>query len=129
MIEYLTQAWPDVVSFYDRLVDEASDFAPMAEFVRQLAASPYAAGLHPVTSMRTLRLFQHDHVAGTDEEVRVDFEDGVFVVRHRAGATPDPHFALRPPPGVWTKRGADGFALLERAFHHLRWFVEYRPAV
>jgi hypothetical protein len=129
MISYPSQAWPDVISFYDHLARDTPALAPMAAFVHHLAASPYSAGLHPVTSMQTLRLFQHDHVEGTDEEVRVDFEDGAFVVRYRAGATPDPRFALRPPPGVWTKRGPDGIALLERAFHHLRWLVEYRPAV
>jgi hypothetical protein len=101
----------------------------MRAAVEQLATSPYAAGLYPVQSMHTVRLYQQDRVAPTDEELRLDFEDEAFVVRHRAGPTPDPRFALRPPAGVWTKRGPDAMALLERAFHHLRWFVEYRGVV
>jgi hypothetical protein len=97
----------------------------MRDAVEQLATSPFAAGLYPVLSMHTVRLYQHDHAGPEDEEVRLDFEGGAFVVRHRTGATPDPRFTLQPTPGVWTKRGPDAIVLLERAFHHLRWFVEY----
>jgi len=28
---------------------------------------------------------------------------------------------------VWTKRSQDGMVALERFFHHIRWFSEYKP--
>jgi hypothetical protein len=101
---------------------------PMGDAVARIAESRYAAGLYPVQSMHTLLLYQHDYAGPEDEQLRLDCEDGELVVRYRAGTTPDPRFALRPPPGIWEKRGTDVIALLERAFHHLRWFVEYKSA-
>ena len=129
MLEYPTHTWESVVDFFRQLADANPAFAPMGAAVEQLATSPYAAGLYPVQSMHTLRLYQQERAGPTDEELRLDFEDGAFVVCHRAGETPDPRFTLRAPPGVWTKRGPDAIVLLERAFHHLRWFVEYRGVV
>jgi len=125
MIEYRTHTWPQVVAAFERLASMNDQFAPMADAVARIASSPYATGLYPVQSMHTLRLYQHERYAQTDEELRLDLEDGSFAVRHRAGTTPDPRFTLSEPVGVWEKRGPDAMALLERAFHHLRWFVEY----
>jgi hypothetical protein len=125
MIEYPTRTWDAVRTFFRQLSESNAAFAPMHHAVEQLARSRYAGGLHPVTSMHTLRLYQHDAYSSFDEELRLDYEDGAFVVRHRTGTTPDPRFAIAPVAGVWTTRGSDPMALIDRAFHHLRWFVEY----
>ncbi len=125
MTRYPTQSWSDVVAFYRWLATENAYFAPLRDAVELLAASSYAAALHPRTSMQTLLLYQHQRAGPEDEELRLDFEQGTFVVRYRSGAAPDPRFRLRETPGVWTKRGPDALALLARAFHHLRWFAEY----
>jgi hypothetical protein len=104
--------------------------AALAGAVPQIAASRYAAGLHPVKSMHTLLLYQHDRAGPEDERLVLECQGGELVLRHEPGRLPDRTAALRVPPTPWTKRGPDALALLERAFHHLRWFVEYRePAV
>ena len=126
MTSYPTHTWAYVVEFFCQLAEQNTAFAPMRGAVEQLAAAPYAAGLYPVQSMHTLCLYQHDRAGPEDEQLRLDFEGGEFVVRYRAGGTPDPRFRLRPTAGVWTKRGSDPMALLDRALDHLRWFVEYR---
>src|SRR5690349_2971929 len=125
---YSTHSWSSVVDAFRGLGQQAPDLAPLGEAVARLAASRYAAGLHPVQSMHTLRLFQHDVAGPDDEELRLDYEDGQFVVRYRRGADPDPRLSIAPPARMWTKRGADAIAMLERAVHHLGWFVEYRAA-
>jgi hypothetical protein len=100
---YRTHSWEYVVAALRERANGAPYFAPMRDAVAQLAGSPYACGLHPILSMHTLRLFQHERVDVTAEEVRLDFEDGEIVVRHRSGSTPDPRFT------------ADVYAQLEAA--------------
>jgi len=81
--------------------------------------------------MHTLLLYQHD-LAGhpEDERLVLDYESGEFVLRYQPGRAPDHPAALPAVPATWTKRGNDALALLDRAVHHLRWFLEYRePAV
>ena len=126
MKEYPTHSWEYVVRSMREYAAANSYFAPMRDAVTQLAASPYASGLHPVLSMHTVRLYQHERASAADEEVRLDFEDGEFVVRHLPGGTPDPRFTINQPAGIWTRRGSNAMALLERALHQLRWFNEYR---
>jgi hypothetical protein len=94
MREYPTHTWEDALTAFRARAESNPAFAPMRDAVERLAASPYAAGLHPVLSMHTLRLYQHEHAGSEDEEVRLDYEDGAFVVRHRAGTTSDPRSAL-----------------------------------
>ena len=115
---YEHHGWPEVVEFFERLAIENRYFVPMREFVNRLAASEYASGLHPMQSMHTLILSQHEHVHAYQDRVTVSFEAGEFVVRHQGG----------PTSAEWTKRGADGMASLERFFHHMRWFTEYTRA-
>jgi hypothetical protein len=88
----------------------------MRAFVEAVAGSRYAPGLFPVQSMHTLRLFQQDHFSFDDDQIKVNLEDGEFVVRYSSGGASAP---------AWTKRAEDGFAALERCLEHLRWFVEY----
>ena len=130
MTRYATHSWPYVVSFFENFGRTYPEFAPLGPAVAQVAASRYAAGLYPVQSHHTLLLYQHDHAGPEDEQVRLDWEDGEFVVRYLNGRVRDPRIAIVPPKGIWTKRGPEAMPLLERAFHHLGWFVEYRaPAV
>lgn len=128
MTRYPTHSWDYVVPMFHQFAAEVPALALLGPAVARVAASRYAAGLYPVQSMHTLLLYQHDRAGNEDEQLRLDCEDGELVVRYRCGATPDPRFALVPPAGVWTKRGDDVIALLERAFHHLGWLVEYRTA-
>src|SRR6266516_4985174 len=92
MKEYPTHSWEYVVAAFDETAAANNYFAPMLAAVEQLAASPYADGLYPILSMHTVRLYQNERVTEIDEELRLDFEDGQFVVRHRSGFTGDPRF-------------------------------------
>jgi hypothetical protein len=125
MSRYPTHSWHDVVDQFRKYSP-----APLADAVAQIAASRYA-GLHPVASMHTLLLYQHDPAGHPeDERLVLDYESGEFVLRYQPGRVPDHAAALRVEQPTWTKRGKDSMALLDRAIHHLRWFVEYRePAV
>jgi hypothetical protein len=107
MTSYPTHTWAYVVEFFRQLAEQNTAFAPMRGDVEQLAVSPFAAALYPVQSMHTLCLYQHDRAGPEDEQLRFEFEGGEFMVRYRAGSTPDPRFRLRPTAGVWTKRGSD----------------------
>ena len=125
MLEHRTHTWEYVLGSLRKLAAANAYFEPMRDAMAQLAASPYAAGLYPVLSMHTVRLYQNEHYSAFDEELRLDFEDAEFVLRHRSGSTPVPQFAKSKVAGVWVKRGPQAMPLLERAFHHLRWFNEY----
>ena len=126
MTRYRTHQWSNVVEQFRALAVGNSRFVPLADAVARLAESRYAAGLYPVKSMQTLILYQHERSGTADEQLHLDGVDGELVVRYMPGSTPDPRLALTPVHGTWTKRGTDGMGMLERAFHHLRWFVEYR---
>jgi hypothetical protein len=125
MADYRTQPWSRIVELYEGLARERAELAPMRDLARRIAASPLAAALHPSTSHATLRLFAQDRFGPFDDRIEIDHAGGEFVVRYAAGPVLRPH-ALTPAVSHWTKRGADGFAPLERCLHHLRWAVEYR---
>ena len=127
-VSYRAHSWPLVVETFRRLSRDVPQFAPFGEAVAELAASRYAAGLFPVASMFTLLLYQHERWGPHDDHLRLEWDGQQFVVKYLSGAMPDPRFAQRLTAGVWTKRGPAALPLLERAFHHLRWFVEYREA-
>jgi hypothetical protein len=131
MKEFAAHEWPAVVAHFDSIAASDHHWVPLRDCVRRLSGLPIASGLYPIASMQTLRLFQHAAVRLYDNELRLDWVRGEFVVRYLAGtgSKRDPNFALTLPPGTWTKRGADGLVLLDRALHHLRWFVEYLPEV
>ena len=129
MTRYPTHSWSYVVEAFRRLAD-VPDLAPLATAVPAIAATRYASDLYPVKSMHTLFLYQHDPAGAEDEHLALTCEEGELVLRYQPGRLPNRVAALRVPEAPWTKRGTDAVALLERAFHHLRWFVEYRvPAV
>jgi len=129
MARHATHSWRWVVDAFAELADVPS-LAPLAAAVAQIAASPYAAGLYPVKSMHTLALYQHDRAGSEDERLVLTCDGSELVLRYRPGQWPERTAALPAPEPEWEKRGSDALDLLERAFHHLRWFVEYRtPAV
>ena len=116
---YRTLAWPDVVGFYQDLVQtHALPLAPMLDLVTFIAASPYAIGLFPVTSHATLRLGHYPNFLAGDGELAIDFDAApqIFIFVYRS------HPALSKP---WThaypvNTGRDA---LERFLHtHVRWF-------
>lgn len=126
MSEYPTHSWATVVERFRDLAAAVPSFAPLAAGVAQIAASRFASGLHPVASMHTLLLYQHERRRPDDEQLRLDLEGNELVLRYDPGRLPDRPAALRVQERAWTKRGPDALPLLERALHHLRWFVEYR---
>lgn len=130
MAQDRTHSWEWVVSSFRSAADENPVFAPLADLAERLAASPYAAGLFPVKSMHSLRIYQHDTYSASDDAIHIDFDFDAaeFVVQYRSlrfsnsYTTPDREKR-------WTKRTRDGFAAVERCLHHLRWFVEYNGVV
>ena len=118
MPEYPAQTWSSVIERYRRLAVANPYFAPMRDLVERIAASRYASGLHPLVSMQTLRLSPRERFNLQTDEVRIDCENGEFVVRYQGG----------PAAAIWTKRDPDGFAAFERFLEHIRWFVDYRGA-
>jgi hypothetical protein len=120
--EYPTHPWPGILDFFQDCARANPYFAPLHQFVIRLSQSRYAAGLYPVQSMHSIRLYQQDPCSDMDEMVHVVFEHGGFTVRYFPSAT-------RPPgtgtPAEWSRHGSDGFAILEGCLRHLGWFVEY----
>jgi hypothetical protein len=122
-----------VVEFYRDAAADGPRFAAMADLVERLAASPYAAGLHPVTSHYLLQLFPNDEFDFSDDQIQVEHDGEAFDVRYVALARVHRHDRV-PTKSHWKKRSPDGFAALERCLHHLRWFTvepqsQSRPAV
>lgn len=129
MTRYPTHSWSQVVDAFRWLAD-VPELAPLARAVPAIAATRYAADLYPVASMHTPYLYQHDPAGAEDERLALSCDRGELVLQYQPGRLPDRVAALRVPEVPWTKRGTDAVMLLERALHHLRWFVEYRaPAV
>lgn len=123
--EWPTHAWTSVVEVFCDCARHNPYFAPLHQFAVGLAESRYASGVFPVQAMHTIRLYQHERYTDLDEFVHVRFEQGAFTVAYVPGAS-------RPRPlgtcAEWSRRGEDGFAILEGCFRHLGWFVEYRSA-
>jgi hypothetical protein len=126
MTRHRTLQWSNVVEHFRMLGVSKPQFAPLADAVARVARSRYAAGLYAVKSTHTLILWEHDHSAPADAHLRLDGESGELVMRYVPGTIPDPQLALTPVHGAWTQRGTDVLVLLERAFHHLHWFVDDR---
>lgn len=124
MTRYPTHSWPRVVAGFRDIASIGPGFAALADGVAELAASRYATGVYPVKSMHTLLLFQHDPAGREDEHLTLETDGTALVLQYHPGRLPD-RGTSEP---VWTKHGTDAVALLERALHHLRWFVEYRAS-
>jgi hypothetical protein len=129
MTRYPTHSWPSAVASFRDDASIGPSFAALADGVAQIAGSRYATGLYPVQSMHTLLLFQHDCANSfEDEHLALETDGTALVLQYHPGRLPDRPAALRTSEPVWTKHGTDAIALLERALHHLRWFVEYRAS-
>ena len=124
--DFETHSWPSVVDFYRRSAAARPELSAMAALVERVAASPYAAGLHPVTSHHLLRLFATNRFDFLDDQIQIEHDGREFEVRYVASAGRP--LATAPTASRWAKRSPDGFAALERCLYHLRWFVEERPA-
>ena len=118
MAGYPHHTWPQTVRLFDEIAAEQPRLALMRAFVGQVAASKYAAGLNPLTSHATLLLSPNDTLLTGYDEVKIDLEDGEFVVRYHGS----------PTSATWTTRDTNGMAALERFLQHIRWFVEYNRA-
>jgi hypothetical protein len=98
----------------------------MAELVQRIADSSYAVGLHPVTSHYLLRLFAHERFDPSDDQIQIEHDGEAFDVRYTAAMGRPSTTA--PLTSDWHRRSSDGFAALERCLHHIRWFIDVRPA-
>jgi hypothetical protein len=85
-----TESWQKVTSFYRDITEKNPFFRPMMELAEQIAASKYACGLHPWTSMHTLCISQTPE-ADTDKEVlriSLDPRDRVLVYDFQETGSP-----------------------------------------
>lgn len=123
--EYRAHSWDRVIEFFRGCEEADPYFAPLHGFAVRLSRSRYASGVFPVQSMHGIRLYQQERYTDQDDMVHVRFEQGSFTVEYHPGASRP---SLTGTPAVWTRRGGDGFGILEGCFRHLGWFVEYRPA-
>ena len=109
-----------------RSCEEANPyFSPLHQFAVRLAESRYAPGVFPVQSMHSVRLYQQERSTDLDPFIHVTFEQGAFTVVYHPGASCP---RLLGTPAEWSRRGEDGFGILEGCFRHLGWFVEYGSA-
>ncbi len=67
-----SQSWKEIADFYRGMVEHGLDMLPMLRLVEEIAASPYAHGLYPITSMFTLCLSQHPDFEYGQNMLRVD---------------------------------------------------------
>ena len=123
---YPTHSWLRVVEFYRRSAAERPGLSAMADLVERIAQSDYASGLHPVTSHYLLRLFASEHFDFWDDQIQISHDGESFEVRYVSSAGRP--LSTVPAESRWMKRSPDGFAALMRCLHHVRWFVEERPA-
>lgn len=68
--EIRTQAWPEILKFLGGI----AGFAPLQDFIRQVSASPHAAGLHAYTSLRTVAIARTVDVQQGQERLMVCFD-------------------------------------------------------
>jgi hypothetical protein len=76
-----TQPWGRIVEFYRARATANPFFQPMMILAQQIAASRYASGLYPWTSMQTLCISQTLEADSNKEVLRIwlDPQDGAVV--------------------------------------------------
>lgn len=117
-----TQSWQKVTKFYRDIAEKNAFFRPMMELAGQIAASKYANGLYPWTSMQTLCISQTEE-ADTDKEllrISLDPRDSVLILDFQETGSTLPkyqHWIRRCPP-------EDGFSRFERFVKFKGWFVD-----
>ncbi len=116
-----TTSWAHIERFYEGLVNDGGrPLRPMLDLVRSIAASPYAAGLHPVNVLDALLIGPVADFARGDKEIRITFDDAdqtfLFTYTQRPGET---------EPWSRVCDAASGRATFDRLLHkRLRWFHE-----
>jgi predicted esterase YcpF (UPF0227 family) len=117
-----TQPWEKIVEFYRSRATANPFFEPMMILAQQIAASKYASGLYPWTSMQTLCISQTSEADSNKEVLRIwiDPQDGAVVFDFQETASQLPkyqHWIRRCPP-------QEAFSRLERFLQLKKWFVE-----
>ena len=70
-----TQKWPEVVAFYEQLMNEHSwPIEPMLDLVRFMASSRYADVLFPCTSHDLLHIGRMADFSPGDNELQIKFD-------------------------------------------------------
>lgn len=118
-----TKPWQSIVEFYRSRTLSNPFFEPMLMLAEQIAASKYASGLYPWTSMQTLCISQTSE-ADSDKEVlriSIDPDDGALVFDFQETGSTLPKYQH------WVRRSApqEVFSRLERFLRLKKWFVEY----
>src|SRR4051794_24355981 len=90
-----SRPWPEVVGFYRELVNDSGwYFQPMLDLVEFLAASPFAEGLFPTTSVARLCLARTPTIRWEYEMLIIEYDPvgGRFVFTY---------FETSPCPRPW----------------------------
>jgi len=120
-----TQSWQKVTMFYRDITGRNPFFRPMMELAEQIAASKYASGLYPWTSMHTLCISQTPEADSDKEVLRISLDPRdralVFDFQETGSTLPKyEHWIRRCSPD-------EGFSRFERFVQLKKWFVDYRP--
>jgi hypothetical protein len=120
-----THSWQEVMKFYRDITEKNSFFRPMAELTEQIAASKYASGLYPWTSMHTLCISQTPEADSDKEVLRISLDprDGALVYDFQETGSALPkykHWIRRCSPDA-------GFSRFERFVQLKKWFVDSKP--
>ena len=120
-----TQSWQKVTKFYRDITEKNTFFRPMTELAEQIAASKYASGLYPWTSMHTLCISQTPEADSDKEVLRISLDprDGALVYDFQETGSTLPKYEH------WIRRCSpdEGFSRFERFIQLKKWFVDYRP--
>jgi hypothetical protein len=117
-----TQSWQKVTKFYREITEKNAFFRPMMELAEQIAASKYASGLYPWTSMQTLCISQTEEADSDKEVLRISLDplDGVLVYDFQETGSTLPKYQH------WIRRYSpeEGFTRFERFVKLKGWFVD-----
>jgi hypothetical protein len=117
-----TQSWRKVTKFYRDITQENPFFRPMLELTEQIAASQYASGLYPWTSMHTLCISQTPEADSDGEVLRISLDPRASVLVYDFQETG----STLPKYKHWTRRCSpvEGFSRFERFVQMKNWFVD-----
>jgi hypothetical protein len=119
-----THPWHEITEFYRDLTEKNPFFRPMMELAEQIAASKYASGLFPWTSVHILCISQTPEADLGKEVLRISLDqDGALVYDFQETAS------LLPKYQHWIRKCSpdEGFSRLERFVQLKKWFVDYKP--
>lgn len=113
--------WGTVADFYNGLSVEHREFACLRDFVNRLAASGYASGLHPWTSMHEFCVSQVPSSGRhAQPHLRVSVKDGMLEFRYV-------DTAIRERQWVRTVPAEYGYDRFVSFVDELNWFGRVRP--